>query len=365
MQLKITSPGPEGALLPVLLSTTAVLGRDGLQLSGLELRAGIASLRGERGVRPDFGALLRGELQPDDVPLRADVTIDHVDLGALPAPWRGGLRLQGQVEGRIAAGGTLARPEPDVQLSLHDVALADPRWPALADLAGELRATRSALTVTALHGLAADGALAATAALDAGTAPLWLGWRDAALQLDLDLQHVALAALTPLLPAPLAGSGTLALQLRGSLARPEASLRSYGTVRDWAAAVAGGWPAELPRLPAGALDWQAELHASRDGAVVERFELTAGAAPEARLQLTASGPLPVAWSPDAGLVAATAGALQLSYTMDLPAAAPTLATATGPRRTGAAGRRRVRLAGAAARHAITRRCAVTGSRHAA
>lgn len=320
-QLGLTAPGPDGAALPMALQATVRVAADELQFKAVEARAGEARLRGEFGVRPNFGALLRGEPAIEAAVVTVALDLDAVDLARLPSAWWGGLLVEGRVTGHLGARGTLATLEPDVHLAITagQLALAAPTEsspPILAALAGTIVASRSTVTIGDLQARVAGGPLVLTASIDSGAEPLWQGWRTAKVEIDGDLQGVALASL-----AALEGTASATFAVKGTLDQPTATLRSAGQLAQWQGVLA--WPIELPPLPEGELTWTAAVAADERGIAIEQLAVASGEAPASHLEITASGPLPVSWRAGSGLSAPPAtpasAVLPIAIAMALPA----------------------------------------------
>ncbi len=197
-----------------------------------------------------------------ETPLAGEFHLQDVPLVLLP-PARAGLEeVGGLLSGRLEVTGTIAEPQPKLQLSLRKGAARGAGRPAVQDVAIDVAVTGREVKVSRCSGTVGAAPFAVTAQLESPAVSPWqLPSRpDAPLRASARIEGLTMDALPRAWTGldDLRGRITGSLRLEGSLQRPQPE----GNVQVTGASVK---PPRLPRLD----EVNATLELSRGGATLE------------------------------------------------------------------------------------------------
>jgi hypothetical protein len=212
-------PGEPQRNLPWTLQTEFAVDAQQTAWRSLSFAAGPGALRGSGTVAAGFADLL-APAKLKDAAVDARARLDALDLAALPASLVGLATAEGTLRGEVTLRGTLARPEPGVELQVEGAQVRAQGAPRVTDVTGAIRGDLRHLELRDVRGRmgAAPVALEATVT---SKDPTWADPEAIAVEAHLTGQQ-ALVVNTPTLRV----RGDVDLTANGTLGK----LRVSGTV---------------------------------------------------------------------------------------------------------------------------------------
>ncbi len=156
----------------------------GIALGPLEIEGPDGSVQGELRANFPVQDLLRGRIGKDKVKLAGKLTLNRLDIGKLPRIWMKDLDLTGILDGELILGGSLAKPEPRLDLRLEKVGLKVRGAPRIESLDGQIEVLPQHVQVKQMKGKIGVGDFTVKGGLET-QGLLWEDFDQAELRLEL------------------------------------------------------------------------------------------------------------------------------------------------------------------------------------